>query len=296
MTRTDLTARAIAQDLLDKTGQAMLKGDFDTFRRYFTLPHHITTYEGQRTLETIDDLHSVFEGVVAAHASDGVTRLERWVEAANWVDQTTIRHTHVASRYAGDRLLRGPHPSISILKLEDGVWRISESQYAIHDWPKAQSAFMTEAQQRAEIDCAAILRTGLDAITRAYMERDFGLLCEHVSLPLYMHGPFGRVYLTTRAELRSDFDLYDQELASHGVTEVVRKIKSAELIAKDRIMGSYLSFVLSGTELVVPSYKSFMTLERDADNHWRMCALEKGLGHLSHAAQASPSPQEVIDD
>ena len=131
----------ISNELLATTGEALVGGDFDSFSACFELPQDLETFEGQRRLETRDDLRALFTSIQAFFRSLGVTLLERHCVEAKYRDPETIAATHQSRLMAGSVLLRAPYPAFSILKRRDGVWRVAFSQYAISDAPEHLQAF-----------------------------------------------------------------------------------------------------------------------------------------------------------
>ncbi|MDJ0823821.1 MAG: hypothetical protein QNJ09_18690 [Paracoccaceae bacterium] len=131
----------ISDYLLRKTGEAFISGDFDSFAECFELPQDIETFEGQRHLETLEDLRSLFTSLQGYFRSLGVTSLERHCIEAKYRDPDTIAATHQSRLMTGSVLLRAPYPAFSVLKRRDGVWRVAFSQYAISDAPEHLKAF-----------------------------------------------------------------------------------------------------------------------------------------------------------
>ena len=139
------TARMVAEDLLVRTGEAMLAGNFDAFRQCFLLPNEIELFDGTNLIETIEDQRAVFDSVRAFHARRGVTQIVRRCVEADFLDADTIASTHVASLLRGNELLQPTYPVYSILRRVDGVWRIAHGKYAIADAPDLDRALAVKA-------------------------------------------------------------------------------------------------------------------------------------------------------
>ena len=125
------TAKEISEMLLGETATALLRVDFRAFSNCFALPHFISTSEKSTILETVEDLHFVFLGVVGDYDRKQVTELVRCCEAAAFRSETQIEATHTTHMMSGNQRIIEPFPSFSILKLIDGRWKISTSQYAV---------------------------------------------------------------------------------------------------------------------------------------------------------------------
>lgn len=131
----DCAAEEIADELLFRTGKALIAGDFEGFHSCFGLPHVIETEGARRILRTSDDLRCVFDDVVRYYADQGVTDLVRTVVEARFIDSDTIGSTHVARLLqAGGSLLRKPFPVYSIIRRHGHLdWKVMSSVYAILD-------------------------------------------------------------------------------------------------------------------------------------------------------------------
>ena len=125
------TASEISEMLLGETAAALLSADFDAFARCIALPHFIATTECNTTLETLEDLHFVFLGVIGDYDRKQVTELVRSCEVAAFRTETHIEATHTTHMMSGDQRVMDPFPSFSVLKHIDGRWKIASSQYAV---------------------------------------------------------------------------------------------------------------------------------------------------------------------
>lgn len=127
------TAREIAEDLLDRSGRGLTRGDFDLFQGCFALPKEMETFNGRRVIETKEEMETVFDDVRAYYRNIGMTRVDRHIVDAEFRNQTCIVSTHRSLVYGGDDLIQQPFDVLSVIELQDGVWRIRHSEYAITD-------------------------------------------------------------------------------------------------------------------------------------------------------------------
>ena len=132
----ETTALTIANRLLTRTGDAMRRGDFDTFQECFSLPFILETFEGKQLHQTRDDLLTVFNAVRSYRAAHAILDLVRENVAAEYLDAQTISATHVSRMLQkGDILFGRPYPAYSVIKLVKGVWQINYCQYAVDELP-----------------------------------------------------------------------------------------------------------------------------------------------------------------
>ncbi len=127
------TAREIAEDLLARTGQGLITGDFKLFGDCFALPKEMETFEGRRVIRTQAEMESVFNDVRAYYAKIGMTHMERHVVDAEFRNPTSIVSTHQSRLVADYELVQQPFDVLSVIELIEGAWRIRHSQYAIVD-------------------------------------------------------------------------------------------------------------------------------------------------------------------
>jgi len=76
----------------------------------------------------------------AYFASRGVTDVVRHVIEASFLDETTLRFSHQTRILSGLTLVQTPYPCMSVVKLNEGAWRVASSQYAISDSPEQNMA------------------------------------------------------------------------------------------------------------------------------------------------------------
>lgn len=137
-----MAASDISDWLLDRTGRAMMAGDFHTFADCFAIPHYIGTFEGQQVLHTLADLRVLFEKVRSHYLSQGVTELVRNCIEADWERPGRIKATNVSRLIRDAELVQRPYPILSELGFLDGTWKVLRSEYAISDAP-VHSALMS---------------------------------------------------------------------------------------------------------------------------------------------------------
>ncbi len=133
---SDLLAEEIAEDLLYKTGKALLDGSIDDVGRYFEVPQIMETLAGKRLVETEDDIRQVLARMLDYFAAHGITDVVRAVISSEFLSPDLIGSTHVSQLMRIDGTpFRAPYPTYSVIRKSQGRWRISSSIYAIVDSP-----------------------------------------------------------------------------------------------------------------------------------------------------------------
>lgn len=138
-------AEGIADDLLYRTGRALVLGDVENVHDCFVLPQVMETLEGARLVREPEDVRRVFEGVRAYFAENNVTDIVRTIVEATFLEPGVIESVHASRLMQPDgQVFRNPYPVYSRLDLcDDGVWRIALSNYAISDSREHSEALLT---------------------------------------------------------------------------------------------------------------------------------------------------------
>ena len=284
-------ARQAAEHLLGETAEALIAQDFSRFGPHFALPQSVATAQGARFLETQADLRGVFEAISGQYRSMGVARIERRVEAALHESADIIHYSHTTHLLRDDgRLVEEPYSALSRAQRDArGTWRVSGSQYGMRDQPGLTSALMssgTVAAPDAEIallgqPAEAVFQHNLDMVTQAFLTGDAALLARHTKLPVFIQDAKKTDILATLEEQRAHVRRYHKDFEVHGVTDLVRTVKSVELIGSRRMHGTYRTHVLCGNALLIPSYTSALTLEQGDDLVWRLTSIMHPMGQLT---------------
>ncbi len=130
----------ICEDMLARTGAAIMSGDFHSFLSCFHLPQKMETFSGYRMIETADDLRAVFDGVRKYMRDKGITRMVRRNINANFQDADTIVAMHETRMLRGTFLAQPTYPSFSVLRRMNGVWKLTDTIYAIKDSAEHEAA------------------------------------------------------------------------------------------------------------------------------------------------------------
>lgn len=287
------TAHKVASSLLDVTGSALMSGDFYSFAGCFSLPQSVATMDGARVLNDISDVRRIFDQVRAFYAEASLTDLDRRIEVALFDGPDVIRSCHVTHPLSGDRkLLQAPVVTLSRLVRKGDEWLIAGTQYTVpansdHGQALLSGGTRPTTDQAEKCAAEAVFQSHLDHVTQAYLDSDFAPLLAAVQLPLFLQTSKGTTVISIEGALEEDFNRTVTQMRVHGVTEAVRRVHCAELVGERRVHGAYRTHILCGERLVIPAYKSAMTIEQGEDLNWRMTSVIHPMGHLTMQAQTN---------
>ncbi|MEO0401153.1 MAG: hypothetical protein AAF214_02145 [Pseudomonadota bacterium] len=152
MQSTHETADDVAEYLLERTGNALLAGNFDEFSDCFRLPYELETLEGFRTLATPGDMQTTFDAVRGHLVQKQVTLMARHCVSASYRSINEVASTHETRLISRGVLIQQPYPTFSILRrCDDGQWRITSSSYVIVDSEPLNQALATRNQPSKRI-------------------------------------------------------------------------------------------------------------------------------------------------
>lgn len=140
MDRCTATAKDVSERLLERTGTALMTGNFEKFADCFLLPQEMETFDGRRKVQTRDDLLEVFRGVTTHLRRKNVTEFVRHCIEARFRDDDTIVTTHMSRLLSGHTLAQTPYPVMCVLRRVDGEWKVSDGMYAVEDEPYLSKA------------------------------------------------------------------------------------------------------------------------------------------------------------
>ncbi|MFK7745741.1 MAG: hypothetical protein AB8B47_11850 [Roseobacter sp.] len=123
--------RRITQTMLDKADETFLHGEFEEWRQSYLLPLVVETRQGQRILETEDDLRRDFEIYRQEFTIHGVTDVTRAIRTAERLDGDMMLATYRAHIMNGPRYVVTPWTGAMTFRLIDGVWYITKIMQAL---------------------------------------------------------------------------------------------------------------------------------------------------------------------
>lgn len=126
------------QTWLDTVSDAVMQGDFDTYRAHVCLPFHLITHTTSMRIENEDALRGGFDLFVQMLRSQRVTDYVRLAAGAEQLDDVLITGRYVSHLIvSGGLRLIPPFRSAITLRLEDGMWRAASITNALANsrWP-----------------------------------------------------------------------------------------------------------------------------------------------------------------
>ena len=140
MTQSECLAEEIAEDLLYRTGRALVDGDMRWLDDCFHLPVLVETASGKQIIRTEDGVHNTMRNVRRYLAARDVVDVVRTVVDAQFVGPNLIGSTHVSSMLRSDgSTFRAPFPVFSMIRNFEENWKIVSSTYAILDDPQHEN-------------------------------------------------------------------------------------------------------------------------------------------------------------
>jgi len=136
-------ADEIADDLLFRTGRAVITNDAKSLIACFEFPFIIGTQDGTRMIEAQDGLLQILERLRRYYSDNNVVDVVRTVVSAKFENPNSIGTTSVARliQPAGKQF-RAPYPIYSTLSNQSGSWKIVSCTYAILDSPDHNKALL----------------------------------------------------------------------------------------------------------------------------------------------------------
>ncbi len=141
MTESAPNAHFIHERVMKASSDAILSGDFEAFRTCYRLPVTMESYDGQRQIDTEDDLRSFFDGLRHQMQRLGVTELYRTLIDARFLEDDTIAAMHETRLLRDTLLLHGPYPAYVVLRRVDGDWKIVHGKFAVSDSQRLSGLF-----------------------------------------------------------------------------------------------------------------------------------------------------------
>lgn len=136
-----MDAERIVQTYLDQIAEAVMVGDYDSYRNGIALPLHLITHEQNVTLADEPALRAAFDAFRSMLQSQRVTHFIRLVNSAQSLDATLITARYVTHLIAGSLRIIDPFQSQITLRHVDGYWRAAAITNALANsrWPGLMS-------------------------------------------------------------------------------------------------------------------------------------------------------------
>lgn len=298
------TARQIYQETLDGMTAAVLAQDPAAFAEFVDYPYKIRVMDGEIVCRDSSDVARVVDNFIGQLKQNDVTELVRVCDSARFLASDHIMGHHTSRVMSGDREVLSPYVTrLGLYLSKDGRWRanLSDTVLSSTDWKlipdwvneTAGDSFrktVSEKDQRLKL-----FQTILDRISAAFLSGDVEAWLNATSLPFQLVTRQGIETFTTQEEMRSDFEVYRREFEIHGVTDIIREAKTAELIDGDQMVGTFRTHFLNRANHVVPPWDASVTLRRE-DGLWRLTTVMRAIGHLNWSAQSRADIEDIPQD
>lgn len=129
-----IDAKAIAENLLQRTGVAIEAGDFEEFSDCFSLPLEVVSSERQINVTDLSQLREIFQGVSWNRLKQSKGCVFREVVYANWFAGQDIYSVHVQfSSLKGRKGHFSQLKCLSRLVFSNDRWKINSTTYVEED-------------------------------------------------------------------------------------------------------------------------------------------------------------------
>ena len=132
-----MPAMQLVQSYLDDVGNAVLLGDWDTYRNHVALPFTLITETATMGVETEEDLRKGFDSFHDMMKFQHVTQYVRLVDSAIDLGESLISGRYVSHFIAGSHRIIPPFRSAITLRLIGNSWRAVAITNSISNmqWP-----------------------------------------------------------------------------------------------------------------------------------------------------------------
>jgi hypothetical protein len=297
-------ARQIYQTTLDSMTQAMLSENPAGFAEYVTYPYEIRTVDGLVVCKSQADIVATVESFMARLKDWNVSEYTRTCDTAKFVTADHISGYHTTRVRSGDEDVLAPFLTrLSLYRTRSDKWKASVSDTSLRaadwkllpDWLRQQDGFFQKSEASEEQQRLHLFQTILDCISDAFVSGDVEGWLNSTSLPFHMITRQGIETFDTEDAVRKDFEIYRREFEIHGVTEIIREAKTAELIDGDQMAGTYRTHIMRGANHVVPPWDASMTLRLE-DGLWRVTTVMRAIGHLNWSALNPADIEDIPSD
>lgn len=120
----------ISDYVLELTRRGYVERDFELFCSRFLLPHPIGTFQGERLLETRDDIKAIYDAMCVEHDTLGAIDLQRKTISARFLGDDRVLHTFETRLVLRGYSLSDEVVAHGTLHRVDDRWMIAASSYA----------------------------------------------------------------------------------------------------------------------------------------------------------------------
>ena len=144
---TEVQAKQIYQDLLDRICDAYFDNDFEAFKAALHVPHSYATEGEERQIQTYDQMREAFDCFRDYLTGVGVTHFIRTCTGAMQLGHDKIIGGHMTETLRDGTRLRQPYEVWATLQMIHGKWMVISSENAISDTSWQALAFRQGAEK-----------------------------------------------------------------------------------------------------------------------------------------------------
>ncbi|MEJ6389276.1 hypothetical protein [Gymnodinialimonas ulvae] len=263
---------AVYQDWLDRGSACLMEGKADAFCEMIGLPFRMATIGGETIFETVDALRTDTMNVIESLQGNGVTHYIRLVKKARYVREDLIEGWH-STHVLRDAIEVVPsYRNRMILRRTGGEWRVTEAEHELsgtrtpvallrslpgamaEQWEQPMSDIRA-SQARAEPLYAAFV----DALSETVHTRDVDAWCSYFAEPHEAHFDDAD-HIVGADEERRFFASLCTKMDALKAKRFVRRVKFAEFVAADRIVGYHDTTMERDNEILFGPVRSRMVL------------------------------------
>lgn len=281
--------------------RAILSRDATAFAQHVSYPYEVRVMDGSFTCHNDSDMARSVDSFAEQLKIANVTEFVRTCDSARFLATDHIMGHHTSRVTSGDREVLSPYVTrLGLYKSKDGRWRANLSDTVLRstdwqlipNWVNEASGLSFPKAVSEKDKHLKLFQTILDRISAAFLSGDVEAWLNASSLPLQLVTRQGVETFTTEAELRRDFEVYQREYEIHGVTDIIREAKSAEIIGGDQMVGTFRTHILNRARHVIPPWDASVTMRRE-NGVWRVTTVMRAMGHLNWSAQSSADIEDI---
>ncbi len=126
------------------------------------------------------------------------------------------------------------------------------------------------------VDAMAVLQKFLDETSRAVLDGDWETYRRRVILPFTLVTRTATMVVEDEDRLRMGFESFNQMLSLQRATHYICRTETATMLDPNLIAGGYSTHIFSGGLLIVPAFRSQVTLQL-RDGMWRAATISNAL-------------------
>jgi hypothetical protein len=123
-----------------------------------------------------------------------------------------------------------------------------------------------------------ILQDFLDRMGAAVKDNDWDLFRLGVCLPFQMVTEETTLVVESEESLREGLEAFHQMMELHHVTDYIRLVNHADLLAPQLLTGTYVTHMLRGATRIVPPFSSQMSLILK-DDRWQCVSVANAMAN-----------------